>query len=123
LSPVAFFILANAPALSSAGRGIGHSIVLLTDVLFVAYAGVVANRRLLHLLERVCTTPSAGRRVFWSWLAGNLFLGAQVAWVLRPFIGTPGLPVEFLRPDPMHGTFYGAVFRAARSLLSQTNIQ
>ncbi len=118
LSPVALFILANAPALSSASKGIGHSIVLLTDVAFVAYAGLVANHRLLRLLGHACTNVIAARRVFWSWLAVNLFLGAQVAWVLRPFIGTPGLPVEFLRADPMHGTFYGAVFRAAKSLIS-----
>jgi hypothetical protein len=119
LSPVALFILTNAPALTSAGRGTGHSITLLTDVIFVAYAGIVGNRRLLVLLTKICATPESGRRVFWSWLAGNLFLGAQLAWVLRPFIGSPGLPVEFLRDDPLHGTFYGAVFRAARALLSQ----
>ena len=122
LSPVALFILANSPALSSSGSGIGHSITLLTDVIFVGYAGVVANRRLLRLLTKICTTPESARRVFWSWLAGNLFLGAQLAWVLRPFIGSPGLPVEFLRADPLHGTFYGAVFRAARALLSQIHL-
>jgi hypothetical protein len=123
LSPVALFILLNAPPLSSAGQGVGHSITLLTDVIFVAYAGIVANRRLLRLLEAICTTPEAARRVFWSWLAGNLFLGAQLAWVLRPFIGSPGLDIQFLRDDPMHGTFYGAVFRALRALfLEITNL-
>jgi hypothetical protein len=116
LSPVALFILANAPALDSAGSRLGHSVTLLTDVLFVAYAGIVANRRLLRLLEAICATPDAARRVFWSWLAGNLFLGAQLAWVLRPFIGSPGLAIEFLRDDPLRGTFYGAVFRALRAL-------
>lgn len=122
LSPVALFILANAPALDSAGRNVGHSVTLLTDVLFVAYAGVVANQRLLRLLERICTSPEAARRVFWSWLAGNLFLGAQLAWILRPFIGSPGLPVQFLRDDPLHGTFYGALFRSLRFLLSELHI-
>jgi hypothetical protein len=122
LSPVALFIMANAPPLASAGRGIGHSITLLTDVLFVAYAGVVANRRLLRLLAQICTTPDAARRVFWSWLAGNLFLGAQLAWVLRPFIGSPGLAVQFLRDDPFRGTFYGTVYRTVRFLLSEMHI-
>jgi hypothetical protein len=117
-TPVAIFILANAPPLGSAGRGTGHSIVLLMDVLFIAYAGVVANRRLLHLLAYLCPAPGAARRVFWSWLAGNLFLGAQLSWILRPFIGSPNLAVQFLRDDPFHGTFYGAVFRALRQLLT-----
>ena len=117
LSPVAFFIFLNTPALASAESGTGHSLTLLCDVLFIAYAGVVANRRLLRLLERQCETAGAARRVFWSWLAGNLFLGAQLSWVLRPFIGTPGLAIEFLRADPLRGNFYEAVFHAVRRLL------
>ena len=116
LSPVAFFLYLNTPPLDSAARGTGHSLTLLGDVLFIAYAGVVANRRLLRLLERCCATPAAARRVFWSWLAGNLFLGAQLSWILRPFIGSPGLAIQFLRDDPMRGNFYESVFRAARHL-------
>ena len=117
LSPVAFFIYLNTPALTSDARGTGHSLTLLCDVLFIAYAGVVANRRLLRLLERRCETPSAARRIFWCWLVGNLFLGAQLSWVLRPFIGTPGLAIEFLRDDPLRGNFYEAVLHALRHLL------
>ena len=117
LSPVAFFIFLNTPPLTSAARGTGHSLTLLCDVIFIAYAGVVANRCLLRLLERRCETPGAARRIFWSWLAGNLFLGAQLSWVLRPFIGTPGLAIEFLRADPLRGNFYEAVFYALRHIL------
>ena len=117
LSPVAFFIFLNTPPLTSAARGTGHSLTLLCDVIFIAYAGVVANRCLLRLLERRCETPGAARRIFWSWLAGNLFLGAQLSWVLRPFIGTPGLAIEFLRADPLRGNFYEAVFYALRHVL------
>jgi hypothetical protein len=117
LSPVAYFILENAPPLSSASRGVGHSVTLLTDVLFIAYAGIVANRRLFRLLEHACPGPGVASRIFWSWLAGNLFLGAQLSWVLRPFIGTPQLAVQFLRDDPLRGNFYEAVYHAIRQLL------
>ncbi len=122
LSPVELFILENAPPLSSGHRGTGHSVTLLTDVLFIAFAGVVANRRLLHLLIHLCPNTATATRIFWSWLAGNLFLGAQISWILRPFIGTPGLPVQFFRDDPMHGNFYEAVFRAARHLLISNHV-
>ena len=122
LSPVALFILANAPPLDSTAQGTGHAITLLTDVLFIAYAGVVANRRLLRLLAHLCPTPGLAPRIFWSWLAGNLFLGAQLSWILRPFIGTPGLAVQFLRPDPLRGNFYEAVFHAIRHLLVSSHI-
>ena len=122
LSPVALFIMLNTPPLGSAARGVGHSVTLLCDVLFIAYAGVIANRRLLWLLRELCATPDAARRVFWSWLAGNLFLGAQLSWVLRPFIGSPHLPIQFLRDDPMRGNFYESVFFALRHLLTQMHI-
>lgn len=118
LTPIAFFLLINTPPLASRASHLGHSITLLSDVLFVAYAGVVANRRLLGLLAAVCADSTAAQRVFWSWLAGNLFLGAQLSWVLRPFIGTPGLPLQFLRDEPMRGNFYEAVFHALRHLFS-----
>lgn len=121
-SPIALFILVNAPPLSSTGQGTAHSLVLLMDVLLVAYAGILANRRLLQLLRQICVSPAAGERVFWSWLTGNLFLGAQLAWILRPFIGTPGLAVEFLRVDPMHGTFYGAVYYSLRVLFHHPHL-
>ena len=81
-----------------------------------AFAGVVANRRLLDLLRRMSGREATARAVLFSWLAGNLFLGAQLAWNLRPFIGSPRLTVQFLRDDPLRGNFYEAVWRAIRHL-------
>jgi hypothetical protein len=118
LSPVAFFVYLNIPAQDSTSGSTGHSLTLLCAVLFIAYAGVVANRRLLPLLKRYCATPAAAQRVFWSWLTSNLFLGAQLSWVLRPFFGLPGQEIQFLSDDPLRGNFYEAVFYALRNLLS-----
>jgi hypothetical protein len=33
------------------------------------------------------------------WLGTYAFVGIQMGWVLRPFIGQPGLPVTFFRED------------------------
>ena len=118
LSPVAFFIYLNMPSPPSVARNTGHSLMQLWVVLFIAYAGLVANLRLLRLLEGCCETPGAARRVFWSWLAGNLFLGAQLSMVLRPFIGAPDLAIQFLSDDPLHANFYEAVFHAVLHLLN-----
>lgn len=117
LSPITLFVIYNAPALNSSTRAIGHSIVLLMHVFLIAYAGIVANRRLLRMLQDLTGSRAIARRVLVSWLAGNLLLGAQLAWVLRPFIGSPRLPVQFLRDDPLRGNFYEAVGRALSQLL------
>ena len=116
-SPITLFILYHAPPLESANAIVGHSVMLLTHVFVIAFAGVMANRRLLSFLQKMSGRDTTARTVLFSWLAGNLFLGAQLAWNLRPFIGSPGLAVQFLRDDPLRGNFYEAVWRAFRHLL------
>lgn len=115
-SPITLFIWFNAPPLASKNAVIGHSTMLLTHVLAIAFAGIMANRRLLELLRKVSGRNATARAVLFSWLAGNLFLGAQLAWNLRPFIGAPALAVQFFRDDPLRGNFYEAVWRAFRHL-------
>jgi len=111
-APITLFVWFNAPALASADAILGHSLMLLTHVFVIAFAGVAANQRLLRLLETMSGHVRTGRTVFFSCVAGNLFLGAQLAWNLRPFIGSPKLAVQFLRDDPVRGNFYEAVWRA-----------
>jgi hypothetical protein len=116
LSPIMLFIWYNAPPLGSAHARAGHSVMLLTHVFAIAFAGIMANRRLLDLLRKISGRNTIARTVLFSWLAGNLFLGAQLAWNLRPFIGHPSLAVQFLRDDPLRGNFYEAVWHAVRNV-------
>lgn len=116
-APLAFFVLLSAPALESAQSGTGHSVILLFHVFVIAYAGVVANHRLLQLLEHLSASRRAALSTLFAWLAGNLLLGAQLSWILRPFIGTPGLPVELLRDHPLRGNFFEAVRSAIVNLM------
>jgi hypothetical protein len=111
-APITLFIWYNAPPLASRSAVLGHSVMLLTHVFAIAFAGIMANRRLLELLRKISGRDATARAVLFSWLAGNLFLGAQLAWNLRPFIGSPTLAVQFLRDDPLRGNFYEAVWRA-----------
>ena len=45
-----------------------------------------------------------------SWLILYVFVAIQAAWVLRPFIGAPGLPSTFFRQEAW-GNAYVQVFR------------
>ncbi len=120
LSPISLFVLYNTPPLDSAATLLGHSVTLLTHVFFIACAGVIANQRLYRLLEKLCPDRRIAQRVLWGWLGGNFLLGSQLAWVLRPFIGSPRLAIEFLRNDPLRGNLYEAVGRAIRHILFST---
>ena len=119
-SPILLFVVCNAPPVqsSSSASWAGHSLVLVVEVGLIAFAGVVANVRLRQLLDRLSGSPPVSRRVMLAWLAANLFLGAQISWLLRPFVGWPGLPVEFLRANAFQGNFYETVFLALKHLFT-----
>jgi hypothetical protein len=119
-APVMAFIIWNSPPLSpnvweSAGP---YSFILLTFVIVIAFAGITANLRLLQLLRKLAGGWNVAFRVLIVWLAGNLFFGSQLSWVLRPFIGSPGLPVQFLRAAALKGNFYEAVFHTVVRLFT-----
>ena len=106
LSPVSFVFVWSAPGPGEPGEGVAHSRILLTHTVIIAFAGITAFRRFLPVLRAVATTRQSANLVFTAWLAGNLFVGAQLSWNLRPFFGQPGRPVEFLRPDWNQSSFY-----------------
>jgi len=115
-SPLMAFLVWNLPALQLGVKvtGVVHAVMLLTLVVVIAFAGITANLRLLQLLRKLSGDAKTARRILFAWLAANLLLGSQISWILRPFIGTPGLPVQFLRPDAFHGSFFETVFYAMR---------
>ena len=118
-SPIAAYMVWNAPPMSpETASGPTYSFIKLMHVAVIAFAGVAGNVRLLQLLRRLGGGRAVARRVLFAWLAGNLFLGSQLSWILRPFIGSPGLPVEFLRHGiALQGNFYENVFRALLQIL------
>jgi hypothetical protein len=112
-SPLIAFMVWNAPAMAAKSiSGTTYNFILLAHVMVIALAGITGNVRLFQLLSRLGGSRSIARRVLFAWLAGNLFFGSQLAWILRPFIGSPTLPVEFFRESALHGNFFEAVFRS-----------
>jgi len=111
-SPVIAFLVWNTPPMSTNPDSIStYSFVMLVHVLAIAIAGTTGNLRLLQLLTKLGGRETA-MRVQCAWLAGNLFLGSQLSWILRPFIGSPNLPVEFFRKAALHGNFFETVWGA-----------
>ena len=115
---IAFMIWNAAPMSSNAVPEATYSFIKLTNVAVIAFAGATGNARLFQLLARLGGSRAIAFRVLFAWLVGNLFLGSQLSWILRPFIGSPDLPVEFFRATALHGNFYESVFQSMQQLFN-----
>lgn len=117
-SPVALFLVWNTPPLTAMTTLWSPEYGFLQLMLagFIATAGIIGNVRLLPVLRRWTINYTIARRVLFVWLATNLFLGSQIAWVLRPFIWDPAGQTRFIGHEYFHGSFYETVFEAARRI-------
>jgi hypothetical protein len=119
-SPLLAFLVWNAPPMSpEAIHGSTYGVIKLTHVAVIAFAGTAGNVRLFQVLAQLGGSRAAALRVLFAWLAVNLFLGSQLSWILRPFIGAPGLPVEFFRAAALRGNFYENIFRSLQQIVQQ----
>jgi hypothetical protein len=63
-----------------------------------------------------------GRRtVVWLWIVLYAFVGSQMAWTLRPFIGAPGLPFELFRQ--LGGNFYANILASIGEILGFVTVR
>ena len=126
LAPVTVFVFTNLPEYTpevSRTRNFdmywtalqGNSVWKLTHVCLITIAGIVAHVQLYRLVARLAPARVAARLLM-AWLAANLFLGAQIGFVFRPYFVSPGLKVEFLRPNALQGNFYVVMWQAARDV-------
>lgn len=118
-SPLIGFMVWNAPPMSAQAVSMpAYNWIKLAHVAVITFAGTMGNARLLQLLVRLGGSRTVALRVLFAWLAGNLFLGSQLSWILRPFIGLPSLPVEFIRTGALHGNFYENVVHTLQQIFN-----
>lgn len=78
--------------------------ILFNGVMFAAAsagAQVVLQRAYRPLIAR----DRKHRGLLRTWLALYVFVGTEMAWVLRPFIGNPAQPVEWFRADSLGNAY------------------
>ena len=88
-----FMILWNGAAFAVASLT-GHAVMRRI------YRGLIAGNPRHRVLYRV-------------WMILYVFVGIEMAWVLRPFVGAPGMPVQFFR----HGAWGNAYTRIIELVL------
>jgi len=79
--------------------GIGYHPAILFNALMFGTASFTAQGLLRREYRDLVAHNPAHRAMLRAWLVVYVFVGIQMGWVLRPFIGDPGRPVQFFRED------------------------
>ncbi len=117
-----FFLLTGVPAEGPHDTlRYAHNAMLMTHIVLLALAGVAGNAALLGGLRKVVRPGCPVGGLFALWLAAYAFVGCQLSWVLRPFVGSPFYPVAFLRPDRFDRNFYEFIFTEVLPFLATGN--
>ncbi len=75
-----------------------NSAILLNAMMF-GVSSISAQFLLWRSYQSLITRNKRHRWLLPFWLVVYAFVGIQMGWVLRPFIGDPQLPTQFFRPD------------------------
>lgn len=98
---------ALAPLAVFAALSLGNPYLLtLCDALLFAVATLAAQLTLRRHFEPLVARNPRHRVAVRAWLVLYAFTGIQLGWVLRPFRGTEGFAVQFLRPEAFEQNAY-----------------
>ncbi len=99
--------------------GSDYNFIKLLHVGAFAFSGCWAMMALWQGLRTMCEKsdlyPRQAIKILQLWILIFGFVGTQMAWSLRPFVGSPGLEFEFLRSG-RQGNFYQAVWASVVNL-------
>ena len=108
LAPVAFFFMICSS---------GYHFMVLLHVTIMALAGLVGLKGVVKGLQFLSekTGMKGTENIFRVWLFLYAIVGAQMSWILRPFIGAPNMPFQISRP--IGGNFFTAILKTLWQLL------
>lgn len=107
-----------------------YPFMVLLNVVMLTFAGIAGLKYLASALEtmidalakrvnadrdrREFVAPDSASRILRIWIGIYGAVGAQMAWILRPFIGSPDLPVTLFRDR--ESNFFLGVAESIRQL-------
>lgn len=95
-----------------------YSFLKLLHVAIFTFAGIFTVKTIINGLTYSCEKkniyPKLGMRIFKIWIFILAFVSSQLAWNLRPFVGSRDLPFELFRER--ESNFYVAVIQSTVSL-------
>ena len=93
-----------------------YGAAIVFNGLMFAIAWITSQIVLRRYYAALIRRSPAHRTMLYVWFLLYAFVGTQMGWVLRPFVGDPNSPVAFFRPDAW-GNAYVVVGRLVWNLL------
>ena len=113
LAPITFFFMLTTN---------DYQFFKLLNVLFFVIAGIVGMVYLTRGMRAITASEDKGHKqsraltlVLYVWIFIYAFVGSQMAWTLRPFVGFPGARFELIRE--LGGNFYADIFASIGEIL------
>lgn len=102
-----------------------YAFLKLLHVAIFTFAGVFAVKTIIKGLTLSCEKknvyPKLGMNIFKLWVIIIAFISSQLAWNLRPFIGSHDMPFELFRER--QGNFFIAIIQSAGDLFDPVSGQ
>jgi hypothetical protein len=70
-----------------------------------ALASVAAHLAMFRYYRPLMRRHRYHRLAIYIWFVMYAFVGIQMGWTLRPFVGSPDLPVSFFRAEPFSNAY------------------
>lgn len=97
-----------------------YAFLKLLHVTIFSFSGIFAIKTIIQGLAYSCEKkniyPKLGMTIFKIWIFIFAFVSSQLAWNLRPFVGSKNLPFELFRER--ESNFYVAVIQSAADLIN-----
>jgi len=97
-----------------------YAFLKLLHVAIFTFSGIFAVKTIISGLSYSCEKkniyPKLGMRIFKIWIVIFAFVASQLAWNLRPFVGSRDLPFELFRER--ESNFYVAVMQSVAHLFT-----
>jgi hypothetical protein len=97
--------------------GNAHQAAILFNGLMFAVASFSAQWMLRRAYMPLIRSNPRHRWMLRTWLVIYVFVGIQMGWVLRPFIGDPGMPVQFFREGSWSNAYEVVILMIWRSVI------
>jgi hypothetical protein len=102
-----------------------YAFLKLLHVAIFTFAGIFAIKTIINGLTFSCEKkniyPKLGMSIFKIWIIIFAFVSSQLAWNLRPFVGSRDLPFELFRAR--ESNFYIAVMQSVANLFDPPTAQ